>query len=178
MSDADQHAFFMALALEQARIGLDEGELPIGAVLVNDGQAITVAHTCEKAEQRRLVHAELLALDLADRLRPFPGRRSTTVLYTTLEPCMMCMGACINFGVSEVHYALASPTDGLLPCQNPMATSSLGQKPSPAFSGSKALLCSKSIARSNRTGPCASGQKPCWQIDRQWREPRRNAVSD
>lgn len=112
MSDADQHAFFMALALEQARIGLDEGELPIGAVLVNDGQAITVAHTCEKAEQRRLVHAELLALDLADRLRPFPGRRSTTVLYTTLEPCMMCMGACINFGVSEVHYALASPTDG------------------------------------------------------------------
>lgn len=57
---SDQHAFFMALALEQARIGLDEGELPIGAVLVNDGQAITVAHTCEKAAQRRLVHANCL----------------------------------------------------------------------------------------------------------------------
>lgn len=106
------HAHYMTLALEQARLGLDRGELPIGAVVVNDGAVLASAYTRELAERRRLVHAELLALEEADRLQPYPGRRGETVLYTTLEPCMMCLGAGISFGLGAIHFALEAPSDG------------------------------------------------------------------
>lgn len=112
MGGSVSHEIFMGMAIEQGRKALEQGELPIGAVLVSDGQVVAQAHTSEKAARRRLVHAELLALDIADRITPFPGRRRDSVLYTTLEPCMMCMGACICFGVAEVHYALETATDG------------------------------------------------------------------
>jgi tRNA(adenine34) deaminase len=59
-----------------------------------------------------LVHAELRALEIADRLRPFPGTRADVRLFTTLEPCLMCLGAAMSFGVGEIHYALESPGDG------------------------------------------------------------------
>jgi tRNA(adenine34) deaminase len=107
-------AHFMAAALRIAATGLDRGELPIGAVVVLGDEIIASAHTAERAERRLLVHAELLALDAADRLAPFPGRRRDVRLFTTLEPCLMCLGAAISFGLGEIHYALESPADGAL----------------------------------------------------------------
>jgi tRNA(adenine34) deaminase len=104
----------MAAALHVAASGLERGELPIGAVVVLGNEIIASAHTAERAERRLLVHAELLALDTADRLAPFPGRRRDVRLFTTLEPCLMCFGAAMSFGVGEIHYALESPGDGAL----------------------------------------------------------------
>lgn len=102
----------MREALPVAEQGLARGELPIGAVGVLDDRIIAAAHTAERAERRLLVHAEWLALDTAGRLQPFPGRRSAVRLFTTLEPCLMCLGAAMAFHLGEIHYALELPGDG------------------------------------------------------------------
>jgi tRNA(adenine34) deaminase len=88
------------------------GEFPIAAVVVLDGQTIAQGTTHEKREGRYLLHAELEALDAADRLKPFPGRRWNARLFTNLEPCLMCLGAAMSFGVGEIVYALESEGDG------------------------------------------------------------------
>ena len=72
------------------------GELLIGAVVVLNRQVIAAAHTREKTEGRLLVHADFLALEAADRLRPFPGRRRDAALFVNLEPCLMCFGAAMS----------------------------------------------------------------------------------
>jgi tRNA(adenine34) deaminase len=103
---------FMQAALEVAEEGLQHGELPIGAVVVHNDQIIARAYTTERAERRLLVHAELRALLDADRLSPFPGRRSDVTLYTTLEPCLMCLGAAMSCFLGRISYALEAPGDG------------------------------------------------------------------
>ena len=105
-------AIFMQAALQAAAEGLRHGELPIGAVVVLDDQIIARAYTTERTERRLLVHAELRALLAADHLAPFPGRRSDVALYTTLEPCLMCLGAAMSCFVGKIYYALEAPGDG------------------------------------------------------------------
>ena len=101
------HEHFMRKALEVAQQGLDQGELPIGAVVVLDNQVIAAAHTRERAENRLLVHADLLALETADRLQPFPGKRRDARLYVNLEPCLMCLGAAMSFFIGAIYYVVA-----------------------------------------------------------------------
>jgi tRNA(adenine34) deaminase len=108
----DHVTFFMRAALRKAQEGLGNGELPIGAVVVLNNQIIAAAHTSERAEGRLLVHAELLALEAADKLKPFPGKRRDVQLFTTSEPCMMCLGAAMSFCVGEVYYGHEVPSDG------------------------------------------------------------------
>lgn len=103
---------FMREALKVAAEGLEKGELPIGAVVVLDGQVIARAHTAERAEQRMLVHAELLALLEADTLVRGARKRANVMLFTTLEPCLMCMGAAMSFFLGQIYYALEAPSDG------------------------------------------------------------------
>lgn len=100
----------MQAALEVARCGLARGELPIGAVVVADGAVIGRSHTEEVTQRRLLVHAELLALEQADRHDGWDRRGAT--LYTTLEPCLMCLGAAATAMVGRVVWALASGGDG------------------------------------------------------------------
>jgi tRNA(adenine34) deaminase len=106
----------MRVTLGLAAWALEQGELPIAAQVVLDGgdqiAVIAWATTAERRQECRLVHAELLALEAADRLRPFPGRRGDAVLYTNLEPCPMCLCAAMSFGIGTVCYALESPSDG------------------------------------------------------------------
>jgi tRNA(adenine34) deaminase len=106
---ADDHRW-MAEALAMAEHGLSAGELPIGAVVVAGGSIVGRAFTQERTQGRLLVHAELLALDQADRTHAVT--RTDTVLYTTLEPCLMCLGAAATAMVDRVVFALASPGDG------------------------------------------------------------------
>jgi tRNA(adenine34) deaminase len=110
MMMSDDHLMQQALAVAEA--GLEKGELPIGAVVVSDGKVIASAHTQEKTQGRFLIHADLLALEQADRLRPFPGRRRDATLYVNLEPCLMCMGATMSAFIGNVCYGLDSPGDG------------------------------------------------------------------
>jgi len=108
--DAATDELGMHAALEVARCGLDRGELPIGAVVVVEGQVIARAHTEEVSQRRLLVHAELLALEEADRQQGW-DRRSAT-LYTTLEPCLMCLGAAATAMVGRIVWAVESDGDG------------------------------------------------------------------
>ncbi len=106
------HEFYMKEALAEAANAIEVGELPIAAVIVCGNEIIARSSTKERELKRWLVHAELLALEQADKLKPYPGKRRETRIYTTLEPCMMCLGACMTFNVGEVYFALESPGDG------------------------------------------------------------------
>lgn len=101
----------MRAALRLADDALLVGELPIGAVVVHDGEVVGAAHPREQAERRLLVHAELLALDAADRALAGRDRQGTT-LFTTLEPCLLCLAAAATVGVERIVFGLWSPTDG------------------------------------------------------------------
>lgn len=103
-------ARWMREALAVARAGLDAGELPIGAVVVRGEEVLAAEHTREASEKRLLVHADLLALEAADRLRP--SSRRDCRLYVTLEPCLMCLGAAMSFFIGGVCYGLEAPGDG------------------------------------------------------------------
>jgi tRNA(adenine34) deaminase len=103
-------AALMAAALEQAALGLEAGELPIGAVLVLDEEV--VARAFWQASGGLLSHPELLVLLDADRSDRVTGRRRELSLYTTLEPCLLCMAAAMFAHCGRLVYALESPTDG------------------------------------------------------------------
>jgi len=100
----------MQVALRVAAEGLDAGELPIGAAVVVDGAVVATAYAQERGQRRLLVHAELLALDAADHVLGSDRPRAT--LYTTLEPCLMCLAAAATAMVPRIVFGLASPGDG------------------------------------------------------------------
>lgn len=104
---------FMREALKEAKEALQRGELPIGALLVSGDKVIARAFARDKELKQRIVHAEILALLELDKIKPFPGERRDVHLYTTLEPCMMCLGACLVTDVSQIYFALESRTDGV-----------------------------------------------------------------
>ena len=91
---------FLAIAIEQARIGRDEGGVPIGAVLVADGQVLGAGHNRRVQLGSAIRHGETDALEVAGRLPASVYRRST--MYTTLSPCDMCTGAILLYGIPRV----------------------------------------------------------------------------
>ena len=104
--------YHMQQVLTLAGLVLEQGELPIAAMVVLDGGIISQATTSEVREKRFLGHAELVALEIADRQHLSYDQRVSAKLYTNLEPCMMCMGAAMSFFLGEVVYGLESPGDG------------------------------------------------------------------
>lgn len=97
-------------AIAVAASGMAAGELPVGAVVVAGGRIVGRAHTQEQGQRRLLVHAELLALDEADRAAGWDRRTAT--LYTTVEPCLMCLGAAASAMVGRIVFGLAADSDG------------------------------------------------------------------
>ena len=86
------HEQFMRLALEQA--ALSGTDVPVGAVIVRDGQVIACAHNEREAQDNPLAHAEMLAIERACRMLHTRRLKGCT-LYVTLEPCPMCAGAIV-----------------------------------------------------------------------------------
>jgi tRNA(adenine34) deaminase len=107
-------AQMMQEALAMARLGLERGELPIGAIVTKGAEVLSRAFTQEKTEGRYLVHADFLALHSADLLRLSLDERRQMTLYVTLEPCLMCFGAALSSFIGEIVYALESPGDGAI----------------------------------------------------------------
>lgn len=99
MSDLD----WMAEALEQARLALARGEVPIGAVVVRDGVRLGRAHNLREARHDPLGHAETLALRRAAR-RSGDWRLEGADLYVTVEPCPMCAGALLQARIRRVVF--------------------------------------------------------------------------
>ena len=112
MDDRSEHDLrFMQLALDEARLAQAEDEVPVGAVIVLDGEVIGRGHNQVRAQNSPMAHAELLALAQATELRGEPRLPGATV-YTTLEPCFMCAGALSHARVSRVVWAVRDPKFG------------------------------------------------------------------
>ena len=90
----------MDAAVEEARLGLDEGGIPIGSVIVHNGEIIGRGHNRRLQRGSVTLHGEMDALENAGRLRASVYRES--VLYTTLSPCAMCSGAILLYGIPRV----------------------------------------------------------------------------
>lgn len=95
-----QHAHFMAEAIEEAALGLAEGGIPIGSVLVHAGEVVGRGHNRRVQRGSSILHGEMDALENAGR-RPAAFYRDCT-LYTTLSPCAMCSGAILLYGIPRV----------------------------------------------------------------------------
>src|SRR5512140_1609868 len=101
----------MRLALEEARRARDLGEVPIGAVVVADGMVVGTGFNQPIRSVDPTAHAEIVALRAAAQLfanHRLPG----TVLYATVEPCLMCVGAIVHARVGTVVYGVADPKGG------------------------------------------------------------------
>lgn len=103
----------MQAALEQARLGLAAGEVPIGAVLVADGAIVARGYNQPIAAVDPTAHAEIVVLRAAARAAG-NYRLTDAVLYVTVEPCLMCVGALVHARVREVVYGAAEPRTGAL----------------------------------------------------------------
>ena len=102
---------FMKKALEQAAFAAEKGEIPVGAVIVRNGEILCATHNlCEKLHDAT-AHAERLAISEAGRIRG-SWRLSDCTLYVTLEPCPMCTGAAINARIGRIVYAAKDPRAG------------------------------------------------------------------
>ena len=96
-------AFWMAQALEWAKQAAKHGDVPVGAVMVRDGEIIAAAGNQRELEGLATAHAELLCVQQACR-KLGRWRLSDCTLYVTLEPCPMCAGALINARIGRVVY--------------------------------------------------------------------------
>jgi tRNA(adenine34) deaminase len=98
--------------LQERRDYLDQGEFPIASIVVLDDEIIAQATASEQREKRFLGHAELVALEEADKQQLSFVERGRARLFTNLEPCLMCMGAAMSFFLGQIVYGLESPGDG------------------------------------------------------------------
>jgi cytosine/creatinine deaminase len=91
---------FLQMAIDEARLGLAEGGIPIGSVLVVDGRVVGRGHNRRVQRGSAILHAEMDCLENAGRLRPADYRRS--VLYSTLSPCDMCSGTALLYRIPKI----------------------------------------------------------------------------
>ena len=93
---------YMRLALEEAKLAADCGEVPVGAVLVQNGEVIARAHNLVEQTRDATAHAELLCLH--EGMAKHGSRLGDCTLYVTLEPCAMCAGACVNAKLQRIVF--------------------------------------------------------------------------
>jgi tRNA(adenine34) deaminase len=112
MDPADAHRKFMHAAMEQARAAMAEGNMPIGAVVVHDGRIVGVGRNAIDNPPDDTHHAELRAIQAAASF--LAEHKHECTIYTTLEPCMMCLGAIVNVGIDRVIIAAPDSHVGAL----------------------------------------------------------------
>jgi len=105
-------ALFMQAALTEARLALETGDVPVGAVAVLNGQIIGRGHNRREADRDPTAHAEMLALREASHAVQH-WRLDDVTLYCTLEPCTMCAGAMVLARLPHLVYATADPKAGM-----------------------------------------------------------------
>lgn len=103
--------YYMSLALEQAKAAFEMGEVPVGAVIVWEGRVVSRACNRRESGKNALYHAELSAINEA--CNALGGwRLHKASLFVTLEPCVMCAGACVNARIAEVYFGARDPKAG------------------------------------------------------------------
>lgn len=107
--ELDQH--YMSLAIEEANKAGVKGEVPIGAIIVHNGNVIARAHNLRETTRNAVTHAELMAIQQACEALD-NWRLEDTILYVTLEPCPMCAGAILQSRIPRVVYGARDPKAG------------------------------------------------------------------
>ncbi|MCB9029463.1 MAG: nucleoside deaminase [Deltaproteobacteria bacterium] len=105
------HPKFIDASISQAKLALQNGEVPVGAVVVYDGEIISVAHNEVEMRNDATAHAEVLAIQRASEVLS-NWRLTNCTLYVTLEPCTMCAGAIRASRISRVVYGVSDPQRG------------------------------------------------------------------
>lgn len=101
----------MAEAIAQARRAAAIGEVPVGAVIVRQGEIIAIAHNATRTDHDPTAHAEIVAIRAAARLLG-DERLTGCDLYVTLEPCAMCAGAIAEARIARLYYAASDAKGG------------------------------------------------------------------
>ena len=104
---------YIQIALENAKIAYQNGDVPVGAIIVKDGEVIAKAFNEREKEGMATAHAEILAIERACALLG-RWRLSDCEMYVTLEPCPMCAGAILNARMGKVYFALKDSNAGAL----------------------------------------------------------------
>ncbi len=108
-----KHEDWMRLALEQAQKAMISDEVPIGAVIVHNGQIIGIGYNQKEKDQDPTAHAEILAIRrAAEKIGHW--RLTEAVLYVTLEPCPMCAGAIVQSRIKQLVYGASDPKGGAI----------------------------------------------------------------
>ncbi len=105
--------FYMKLALREARASTETGDVPVGCVIVKDGEVIARGRNTKEAEMSATGHAEMNAINEACRATGH-WRLSGCTLYVTLEPCVMCSGAIVSARIDRVVIGAKDPKAGAL----------------------------------------------------------------
>ncbi len=101
----------MQIALNEAHIAAQQGEMPVGAVVVKNGEVIGIGHNIRNEKSDPTLHAEIVAIRKAcEKLSDW--RLTDCDLYVTLEPCVMCSGAIINSRMRSVYFGAYDPEYG------------------------------------------------------------------
>lgn len=104
---------YMMMALSEAMMGASMGEIPVGAIIVKDGEVIARAHNLRENGGGATAHAEIVAINEASE-KLSTWRLSGCELYVTLEPCPMCAGAIINSRIDRVVFGAKDPRMGAM----------------------------------------------------------------
>ena len=112
-SNNDNHGYFMRCALQEAFKALDDGEVPIGAVIQKEGVIIGRGFNRIEAIPDATAHAEIIAISAASS-HLSTWRLTGCTIYVTLEPCLMCMGALLQSRVNRIVYGAADAKAGAI----------------------------------------------------------------
>lgn len=111
---------YMALALNEARKAMRSGNLPIGALLLVDNEVVGTRGNSQVDDSNYFSHAEhMLIGENASRIKEASGRKQRIELFTTLEPCLMCLGTSVHNRISRIVFACEDPIAGSTAIQPP-----------------------------------------------------------
>lgn len=101
----------MMLAINEAEKAYKKNDVPIGCVIVKEGRIISKAHNKKEIKKNAIMHAEIIAIAKAcKKLKTW--HLDDCVLYTTVEPCMMCTGAIIQSRIKKIYYSISNKSFG------------------------------------------------------------------
>ena len=103
--------YFMKEALKEAKKAFKKEEVPVGAIIVKDGEIIARAHNLKESKKQATSHAEILAIEKACK-KIEAWRLENCEMYVTLEPCSMCAGALIQSRIKKIYIGTEDPKTG------------------------------------------------------------------
>ncbi|WP_051189058.1 nucleoside deaminase [Halalkalibacillus halophilus] len=98
------HEYFMSEAIKEAKIAGERGDLPVGAVIVHEGKIISRGNNSTKTNQNRTLHAEMSAIN--NHAAFWQQHARECVIYTSLEPCIMCLSTIVMTNIRHIVYAV------------------------------------------------------------------------